>query len=117
MNIEGLSRQLAPEFNLWASASPQIEKWLRKQVGVFSFLKRIRNNLPMWSEQLPEIPGMIYEVLRETKRQQEQQRFEQANLTNGSANHITRTKILYFSFGAFIAILVAEGVSYWLQSM
>ena len=67
LNIEGLSRQLAPELDMWATASPQIEKWLKKQVGVKSFFKRIRDNLPLWSEQLPAMPGLLYEVLKETK--------------------------------------------------
>lgn len=79
LNIEGLSRQLAPDFDLWNTASPQIEKWLKKQVGVRAFFKRLRNNLPMWSEQLPNLPTLIYEVLKETKHQQEKQRYKNPN--------------------------------------
>ncbi len=78
LSIEGLSRQLAPDLDLWTSAAPQIEKWLRKQVGVRSFLRRIRDNLPLWSEQLPEMPGLIYEVLKESKHRQEISRFEKS---------------------------------------
>jgi ubiquinone biosynthesis protein len=113
MNVEGLSRQLAPDYNLWESASPQIEKWLRKQVGVVSFFKRIRDNLPMWSEQLPEIPGMIYEVLREVKHQQEKIRFEQAAGNNINHSSHTKTKIGYFIFGAAAALLSTAAVVHW----
>jgi ubiquinone biosynthesis protein len=67
LSIEGLSRQLAPELDLWASASPQIEKWLKKQLGVRAFIRRLRENFPLWSEQFPEIPTLIYEVLKEVK--------------------------------------------------
>ena len=38
LSIEGLSRQLAPDFDLWASAAPQIEKWLKKTGRPQSFL-------------------------------------------------------------------------------
>ena len=113
LNIEGLSRQIAPDFNLWESASPQIQKWLRKQVGVVSFIKRIGKNLPLWSEQLPEIPGMLYEVLREQKNQQEIRRYQQNNLPD--TNHTSlKIKLGYFVFGAALALLTAAGIAHWL---
>ncbi len=114
LNIEGLSRQLAPDFNLWESAAPQIEKWLKKQVGVVSFMKRIRNNLPMWSEQLPEIPGMLYEVLREAKQQQEKNRFDQASASSAiQTSAPIKTKLGFFTLGAMVALLGAAAVSYF----
>jgi ubiquinone biosynthesis protein len=79
LNIESLSRQLAPELDIWTHAKPQVEKWLKKQVGFRAFLKRIRDNLPLWSEQLPEIPSLVYEVLRGIKTKQEKRRFASEN--------------------------------------
>lgn len=101
LSIEGLSRQLAPNFDIWSSASPQIEKWLKRQVGVKSFLKRIKMNLPLWSEQLPEMPQLIYEVLKETKHKQEKIRFEQAaGMQYDEYNHRERViKWRYFLGG------------------
>ena len=118
LNIEGLCRQIAPEFNLWETAAPQIEKWLKKQVGTVSFLKRVRNNLPMWSEQLPEIPGMLYEILRETKHQQEKLRFEQSDMNRSKHNReqLTKIKMGYFTFGAAVTLLTAALTSYFLYS-
>ena len=106
LNVEGLSRQVAPDFNLWESASPQIEKWLKKQVGFVSFFKRIRDNLPLWSEQMPEIPGMLYEVLREAKHQQEELRFRHnAVKMNDDQGQITKTKLGYFTLGVSVSLL------------
>lgn len=76
LSIESLSRQLAPELDIWDTAAPQIEKWLKRQVGFRSLLRRFKDNLPLLSEQLPEIPNLIYEVLKELKQMQEQQRFD-----------------------------------------
>lgn len=112
LNVEGLSRQIAPDFNLWESASPQIEKWLRKQVGVVSFLKRIRSNLPLWSEQMPEIPGMLYEVLREAKHQQERTRFAQAAAINGNNHSSNAVKFGYFFFGVAAAAAATAAFIY-----
>jgi ubiquinone biosynthesis protein len=115
LSIEGLSRTLAPELDLWASASPQIEKWLRKQVGPRAFLRRIRENLPLWSEQLPEMPTLIYEVLKETKLMQEKIRFEQtvAETVNQLKQSRERNlKISYFLGGLLTAIIVGAAIMY-----
>ena len=63
LNIEALSRQLAPDLDIWLHAAPQVEKWLKNQVGFGAFVNRIREQLPLWSEQWPEIPSLIYELL------------------------------------------------------
>jgi len=76
LNIEGVGRQLYPDLDLWKTASPFLEKWLKKQVGAKAFLRRIRENLPYWSEKFPEIPGLIHDVLANQRRMQEDQFFK-----------------------------------------
>jgi len=112
LSIEGLSRQLAPEFDLWASASPQIEKWLRKQVGVKAFAKRMYDNLPLWSEQFPELPSLVYEVLKETKHQQEKIRFEQAQNGTQEKSQARKIKMTYFLCGVVMTLFVGGMVFY-----
>ncbi len=115
LSIEGLTRTIAPELDLWATASPQIEKWLRKQVGVKSFFRRIYDNLPLWSEHLPEMPGLIYEVLKETKLRQESERFEKTIAkTNGHKenNGNSRQKIVYFLGGVVFAAAITGALYY-----
>lgn len=102
VNIEGLSRQLAPDLDLWATASPQIEKWLKKQVGFKAFLKRMRQNLPRWSEQMPEMPMLVYEVLKETKNRDQQRRFAPIETKKPSSHW---SKLAYFVIGATVALL------------
>ncbi len=114
LSIEGLSRQLAPDFDLWASASPQIEKWLRNQVGIKSFFRRMHENLPFWSQQLPELPSLIYEVLKETKQQQEKTRFETIINKNHSQEKIrvTKLEVIYFLSGAVLTLFITGVVLY-----
>lgn len=109
MNIEGITRQLSPEFDLWGTASPQIEKWLKKQVGFKAFMRRVRENLPLLSEQLPEMPNLIYEVLKETKQQQEMRRFnDYAHRSEITAlqERIKKAKIEYFLGGMGLTLVV-----------
>lgn len=113
LNIEGLSRQLAPDFDLWGTAAPQIEKWLKKQVGVKAFLRRIRTNLPLWSEQLPAMPSLIYEVLQETKQQQERLRFaQQIAAQNPKGKSHIQLKISYFLGGMIVALVLVAVLLY-----
>lgn len=109
LSIEGLSRQLAPELDLWGAAGPHIKKWLKKQVGFKAFLKRLRNNLPLWSEQAPEIPSLIYEILKETKHRQEQYRFTESNHKEEALEHKeARLKVTYLLYGILMTLVAGS---------
>lgn len=113
LSIEGLSRQLAPDLDVWGEAAPLIEKWLKKQVGVRSFLKRIRDNLPLWSQQMPAMPSLIYEVLNEKKQEQERLRFAMLADSSEQKNKERSLKFSYF-FGGLCTAAIAGGLVYFL---
>ncbi|MDX1836145.1 ubiquinone biosynthesis regulatory protein kinase UbiB [Legionella taurinensis] len=61
--IEGLGRQLYPELDLWATAKPFLEKWLKEQIGPKAFFERLKENLPFFAEQLPHMPRLLNDLL------------------------------------------------------
>ena len=67
-NIEGLGRRLYPELDLWETAKPFLEKWMREQYGPRALLRTLKRELPRWWKMLPESPGMFFEILRKTGR-------------------------------------------------
>jgi len=67
LNIEGLGRELYPELDLWTTAKPFLERWMRDQVGPKAFLNRLKQGLPTMSEHLPEIPALVHRVLKDAK--------------------------------------------------
>ena len=67
LNIEGLGRQLYPELDLWKTAKPFLERWIREQIGPKAFIKHIKANYPMWAERLPQIPNTLFDVLQQAK--------------------------------------------------
>ena len=63
LNIEGIGRQLYPELDLWVTAKPFMEKWLKAQIGPKAFFMKIKDSLPELSEQLPEMPQLMYRAV------------------------------------------------------
>jgi len=68
LNIEGLGRQLYPELDLWKTAKPFLEQWMKDKIGPRSFFKHLKENAPLWAEQLPKIPNLIFDVLDQAKK-------------------------------------------------
>ncbi|HRC71312.1 MAG TPA: ubiquinone biosynthesis regulatory protein kinase UbiB [Candidatus Competibacter sp.] len=64
LNIEGLGRQLDPELDLWKTAKPFLESWMRERVGPWSVIKRIKHYIPRWADQTPDLPNLVYGLLR-----------------------------------------------------
>ncbi len=63
INIEGLGRELYPGLDLWATAKPFLERWLKQQMGFKSFLKNVRTLAPYWLEKTPELPELMHRTL------------------------------------------------------
>lgn len=70
--IEGLGRNLYPDLDLWATAKPFIERWMRERIGPKAFLKRIKNELPFVMEHFAELPRLTLTALKQAERQTEQ---------------------------------------------
>jgi len=68
LNIEGLGRQLYPKLDLWDTAKPFLENWMKEQLGLRSFAKQIKHNAPLWMEQLPEFPNKVFDVVEQARR-------------------------------------------------
>ena len=67
LNIEGLGRQLYPQLDLWDTAKPFLENWMKEQLGLKSFAKHIKHNAPLWMEQLPEFPSHVFDVVQQAR--------------------------------------------------
>src|SRR5690606_29817375 len=59
LNIEGLGRQLYPDLDLWTTAHPFLEKWLRQRLKPNALLARLKRHGPEWLEQFPELPQLV----------------------------------------------------------
>ncbi len=65
LNIEGMGRQIYPQLDLWETAAPYMEEWMKARMGVKGILKNVQNNGTRWLEQLPQLPDLVYSALTE----------------------------------------------------
>jgi ubiquinone biosynthesis protein len=112
--VEGLGRQLYPELDLWATAKPFLEKWIREQIGPKALIRHLRDNIPFFMEQLPYMPRLINDVLLLSK-EEKILTLESKHLPKPQRPKHPRHRGI--GFGIFIALLTFGGVSYfnWLN--
>ena len=127
MNIEGLGRQLYPELDLWETAKPFLERWMREQIGPQALFNTVRQELPQIAALLPQLPGLTQDLLQrfqddESYLQAQTREIEVLNyridrserrLTGallGSAVGLSGVLILLFGSEALGSMAVAQGV-------
>lgn len=59
LNIEGLARVYDPDLDLWATAKPFLEKWMRDQFSVKTLFKKFKAHLPQLMQQLESFPEKL----------------------------------------------------------
>lgn len=65
--VEGVGRQLYPQLDLWKTAKPFLEEWIKDQVGLPSLIRAFKEKAPFWVEKMPELPELVYGSLSQSK--------------------------------------------------
>ncbi|WP_075183444.1 ubiquinone biosynthesis regulatory protein kinase UbiB [Pantoea sp. 1.19] len=68
--VEGVGRQLYPQLDLWKTAKPFLESWIKDQVGIPAIVRALKEKAPYWAEKLPELPELFYDSLRQHRQLQ-----------------------------------------------
>ncbi|WP_263770841.1 ubiquinone biosynthesis regulatory protein kinase UbiB [Propionivibrio soli] len=63
LNVEGLGRQLDPDLDLWTTAKPFLERWMKNQVGWRAFVRAAQQEAPGWARTLPQLPRLVHRAL------------------------------------------------------
>ena len=72
LNIEGLGRQLYPDLDLWQTAKPFLENWFKQRLGPAAKVKELLSKFPEITEQLPEVPALVFQALQNSASMQQQ---------------------------------------------
>jgi ubiquinone biosynthesis protein len=113
LNIEGMGRELYPDLDLWVTAKPFLQRWMDEQAGVRSLFNNAKTNLPKFIEQLPHMPVMINDVIKQMhdnqlNMQMESQQLEQIRKEIKDAN---RRMVLTLSGSALLITAVLTSTS------
>jgi ubiquinone biosynthesis protein len=97
LQVEGLGRQLDPNLDLRSVAQPILERFMDRQMGVRGFIRQVREEAPLWSRTLPQLPRLAHRVLTDDTTR----RVETALMRIEGAQRI-QTRVL----AAVVAVLV-----------
>lgn len=106
LNIEALGRRLYPELDLWVTAKPFLERWIRKRYSPKTLLKKWMRQTPYLAENFLKIPGLLNDVL------QHQKDIQTTALLRARTNVKPRKKtaLKYFVLGVVCTLLIVWGV-------
>ena len=57
--VEGVARNLDPNINFWEVSKPEIEDWLKDELGIKNRLKETQETLKVLARKVPDLPDFL----------------------------------------------------------
>lgn len=112
LNIEGLGRQLYPELDLWETAHPFLERWVKNRFHPKTLFNEFKRYAPEWLEKLPEVPGTVLKNLETLEKVRElTPHLEQAAQDYHQARE--KAKRRYKMVSGAVVLGIAAGATAW----
>lgn len=92
VSVEGLGRQLYPDLDLWSTAKPYLEKWVKAQYSPKKVMRKVRHKIPLWVGEMLEMPGTLQETLQQWQSQF--QPYLKQSTKQLSSRHVTHLRAL-----------------------
>ncbi|VFP80212.1 ubiquinone biosynthesis regulatory protein kinase UbiB [Candidatus Erwinia haradaeae] len=105
--VEGVGRQIDPNLNLWNTAKPFLEDWMKEQISIATIFDQLKNKIPIWVERLSELPDLVYETL---KTQQNLSILNTHTIVNKKSNIQHPKKYIIYYLFSFNQILLLSGI-------
>lgn len=117
LNIEGLGRQLYPDLDLWQTAKPFLEDWMKERMGPKGVYRTIKQQAPDWLEKMPHMPQLIFDAMNQVRnlddaRQRDIRAYEQAKADLQTKNQ--RTRYLGLALIASALVFSDDRILEWL---
>ena len=105
--VEGLGRQIYPDLDLWQTAKPFLQKWVKQQMGPKAFLEHCKENIPFVMKELPYMPKLINDVLLLTKNNyQKALNPQHLPMIEKNSHHFLFKSVMFLTFTAIISLIV-----------
>ncbi|HEX7436192.1 MAG TPA: ubiquinone biosynthesis regulatory protein kinase UbiB [Caldimonas sp.] len=108
LNVEGLGRDLDPGLDLWSTAKPFLERWMKEQVGWQGLVERLKNEAPRFVHLLPELPRLLHHALQPSAAQVQQQRLFEALLLEQRRTNRWVQAVGYVGIGFLLGLLAMQ---------
>ena len=95
--VEGVSRSLNPQINIWDVAQPIVEGYIRDSIGPRAVLRDLTNTARVVARFGPRLPGLVEAVL-----------IKQAETKNSETPHWTQRKVTWAIGGIIIGATLVE---------
>lgn len=112
LNIEGLGRTLYPQLDLWSTAKPFLERWVKDRYSPRGLWRRARRHLPAVLEQLPQLPELLLENLQQSQQLQTRLALQQQQMQQLQGN-IARQQRWLGGLTSLLAIVLV-GAAIWI---
>ena len=96
LNIEGLGRQLYPDLNLWDTAKPFLEQWMKKQLSPAAIFEDIKRDWPQWRAIILQLPGLINQYAEDAKKT--------VSVTESAKSSLLSVGLVIAALGLFLSI-------------
>ncbi len=108
LNIEGLGRELDPDLDLWQTAKPFLERWMREQVGWRGLVRTLRQEAPYWAATLPQLPRLLHRLLAEDRLGALHKAMERLAEENARRNMLLTVLLGLLAAGLILFIILAR---------
>lgn len=92
--VEGIGRQLYPNLDLWETAKPFLENWIKNEINIFSIINNTKKKLPYVISHIPDFLDSISNNMRFLKKI----KYSIDNLSNKYNLHNKKQKKVYYIF-------------------
>ena len=103
---ESLGRELDPDLDLWQTAKPFLERWMREQVGWRGLVRALRHEAPFWATALPQLPRLVHRALADDRLGAVQAALERLAAQNARRNRLLG--VLVAVVAAAVALLASR---------
>src|SRR5690554_2765261 len=66
LNVEGMGRELDPSPDVWKTAKPYLERWMRERIGLPGLKRELDKEAAQWAQLLPRLPRLMHDSLNRT---------------------------------------------------
>jgi len=117
LNVEGLGRQLDPDLDLWKTAKPYLERWMKEQVGWRGLVERLRAEAPRYSQLIPQLPRLAHQALTQATQPRQDDELLRRLLAEQKRTNLLLGLAVYFGGGLLGGILLVRLWLVWQQWM